>query len=238
MPIKPIRQKRVYQQITEQLYELIADGEFAVGQKLPGEHKLAKQLGVSRPSVREALLVLEAAGIIEIINGAGSYVQPAANSFRGFTWNHEDTEPGPIELLKARYLLEPVLAAEAALLITEAEILSLEKLVLQIDQLIKTDPRLHPEHMLFHECVAEASRNPFLFRTVRELLAFSRSGGVWEKVRSHIDNKSNLEKGQKMRKQLIAAFKKRDRETAQITLKQHFSRIGKACFGESFDKGE
>lgn len=238
MPIEPIQQKRVYQRITEQLYNLISEGEFAVDQKLPGEHSLAKQLGVSRPTVREALLVLEATGIIEIVNGAGSYVRQAAKTFRGFSWEQEDSDPGPMELFRARYLLEPVLAAEATRFITDDEILGLECLVDHIDELIVLDPRLHTEHMQFHEQVAEAARNLFLFNSVRELLAHSRSGEVWKKVRIRIDDQESLEQGQQMRRKLISAFKRRDSNAASAALKQHFLRIGKACFGDNFDKTE
>ena len=59
MPIQSIEPQRLYRQIADQLRQLIGKGEFAVGARLPAERDLAKQLGVSRPSVREALIALE-----------------------------------------------------------------------------------------------------------------------------------------------------------------------------------
>ena len=236
MPVRPIRQKRIYQQIAEQLFSLMADGEFAVDEKLPGEHELARQLGVSRPSVREALIVLEAAGVIEIINGAGSFVRPTAKTFRAFPWEQVDSGPGPLEQFYARYLLEPQLAEEAAKFISRDEITELERLIMRIDELIAAEPRLYAEHMQFHEKVASAARNPFLTNVVRELLTFSRSGEIWKNVRARVDDRENLEEGQRMRRQLVAALKKRDGRAARAALKRHFLRIGKMCFGDDFEK--
>ena len=62
MPIQTLAPRRLYQQIADQLRALIQSGEFAVGSRLPPERDLAAQLGVSRPSVREALIALEVEG--------------------------------------------------------------------------------------------------------------------------------------------------------------------------------
>ena len=59
VPLQLVEPQRLYRQIAEQLRALIAKGEFSVGARLPAERDLARQLGVSRPSVREALIALE-----------------------------------------------------------------------------------------------------------------------------------------------------------------------------------
>ena len=58
MPIQALEPQRLYRQIAEQLRTLISAGEYRVGERLPAERDLAKQLNVSRPSVREALIAL------------------------------------------------------------------------------------------------------------------------------------------------------------------------------------
>ena len=78
MPIQTVEPQRLYRQIAEQLRQLMASGEFAVGSRLPAERDLALQLGVSRPSVREALIALEVEGMIEVRTGSGIYVQSTA----------------------------------------------------------------------------------------------------------------------------------------------------------------
>jgi DNA-binding FadR family transcriptional regulator len=77
MPLHTVAPQRLYRQIAEQLRQLMASGEFALGSRLPAERDLALQLGVSRPSVREALIALEVEGMIEVRTGSGIYVQHA-----------------------------------------------------------------------------------------------------------------------------------------------------------------
>jgi DNA-binding transcriptional MocR family regulator len=72
--IPEYRTRRLYRQIADQIRELIRAGEFVAGARLPPERDLAKQLGVSRPSVREALIALEVEGLVEVRIGSGIYV--------------------------------------------------------------------------------------------------------------------------------------------------------------------
>ena len=74
MPLQAVEPQRRYHLIAEQLRTLIRTGEFAVGSHLPAERELAKQLGVSRPSVREALIALKVEQVIEVRTGSGIYV--------------------------------------------------------------------------------------------------------------------------------------------------------------------
>ena len=75
MPLQTVSPQRLYRQIADQIRQLMASGEFALGSRLPAERDLALQLGVSRPSVREALIALEVEGMIEVRTGSGIYVQ-------------------------------------------------------------------------------------------------------------------------------------------------------------------
>src|SRR5207244_11594286 len=75
MPIHSIEPRRLYRQIADQIRTLIRSGEFSAGSRLPPERDLARQLGVSRPSVREALIALEVEGLVEVRIGSGNYVQ-------------------------------------------------------------------------------------------------------------------------------------------------------------------
>lgn len=76
---KPIRPKKLSEEIVDQIKELIARGELNPGQKIPSERDLASFLGVSRPSVREAIMVLEAMGFLESRQGGGTYVRSLAD---------------------------------------------------------------------------------------------------------------------------------------------------------------
>ena len=83
MPIQAVEPRRLYRQIADQLRSLIRGGEYPVGTRLPPERDLAVQLGVSRPSVREALIALEVEGLVEVRGGSGIHVlarEPAATA--------------------------------------------------------------------------------------------------------------------------------------------------------------
>jgi DNA-binding FadR family transcriptional regulator len=66
MPIQAVEPRRLYRQIADQIRALIAESEFTPGSRLPPERDLARQLRVSRPSVREALIALEVEGLLDV----------------------------------------------------------------------------------------------------------------------------------------------------------------------------
>ncbi|TVQ24518.1 MAG: FadR family transcriptional regulator [Spirochaetaceae bacterium] len=74
MDITPVSQKRVSQEIIEQFVKFIIQDDLKAGDRLPSERVLAERFGVSRPSLREALRVMEAIGLVEIQRGGGTYV--------------------------------------------------------------------------------------------------------------------------------------------------------------------
>ncbi|MBV9128754.1 MAG: FadR family transcriptional regulator [Verrucomicrobia bacterium] len=96
---------RLYVQIADQIRSLIDNGEFPLGSRLPTERELAKRLGVSRPSVREALIALEVEGYVEVRPGPGILVSNPQGGTGEF-WSDE----GPLEILQTRCLRECVKA--------------------------------------------------------------------------------------------------------------------------------
>ena len=109
-PLKPIDNRRLYQQIADQIRGLIKQGDYPEGARLPPERDLAQQLGVSRPSVREALIALEVDGSVEVRMGAGVYV--CAGSAQSAAAGASLGE-SPIELMQARSALEGSIVALA-----------------------------------------------------------------------------------------------------------------------------
>src|SRR5688500_20344830 len=80
MPVKSIHNRRLYQQIADQLRGMINRGEYPPGSYLPPERELSQQFGVSRTSLREALIALEVVGLVKVRVGDGVMVmgKPAA----------------------------------------------------------------------------------------------------------------------------------------------------------------
>ena len=72
---KPIQPKKISEEIVEQIRNLISQGQLKPGERIPSERDLSALLGVSRPSVREAIMVLEAMGLVEARQGEGTFVR-------------------------------------------------------------------------------------------------------------------------------------------------------------------
>jgi DNA-binding FadR family transcriptional regulator len=171
MPIQAITSQRLYQHAAEQLAELIRAGEYRPGAKLPPARDLAKQLGVSRPTVREALLSLELAGLVEVRTGSGAFVKRrgAGTVFPSASVIGQDTGASAFELIAARKLIEPPIAATAALAITEPELAALRETL----DMIEVKTRDHWEKLevdrQFHLCIAQATHNAVLVEVVDKL---------------------------------------------------------------------
>lgn len=118
--------RRLYQQLAADLKERIEQGVYLVGDKLPAERFIADEKNVSRTVVREAIIMLEVEGYVEVRKGSGIHVvsnqprhQQAADN------NMEFANYGPFELLQARQLIESNIAEFAATQVTKQDIMKL-----------------------------------------------------------------------------------------------------------------
>src|SRR6266566_1671418 len=137
MPFHAVATQRLYEQVAGQVTELVTRGEFKPGDRLPPERDLAKVLGVSRPTVREAMIALEIAGLVEVRVGAGAFVTDKAKSNEtasGATNGRlfEGAGSSPLELIAARRTIEPEVAALAAQYATPSEIAAIAETVSMI----------------------------------------------------------------------------------------------------------
>src|SRR4029077_10020756 len=109
MPIKVIEPRRLYLEIAGQIRSLIENGEFRAKSRLPAERELAKRFGVSRPSMREALIALEVEGYVDVRPGSGILVTTPRSEMPDISGDE-----GPLEILRVRSLIEGAIAAEVA----------------------------------------------------------------------------------------------------------------------------
>lgn len=156
--------ERLYNEVARQIEAMIDDGRFPAGTRLPGERDLAAQLGVSRVTVREAQIALQAQGRIEVRTGSGAKVLP--NGRRGAGW----PVVGAFELTQARTLFESEAAALAATTILDAELDELDALVDRMKNDTGRDGALHEEaDRAFHLTIARATKNTAIVDTVERL---------------------------------------------------------------------
>src|SRR5437867_12526511 len=127
----PIKSTRIYEEIVRQVKQLIAEGRFKSGDRLPPERELAEKFVVSRTSVREALRALESLGLIDIRPGEGTFVREVSiDALVGPLALLMTTQREAIgELFEARRVLEPALAALAARRATPGGAQGLERIL-------------------------------------------------------------------------------------------------------------
>ena len=185
MPIHAIEPRRLYRQIAEQLRALISAGEYPVGSRLPPERDLSVQLGVSRPSVREALIALEVEGLIEVRMGSGIYVRTADSKAA-----RPVSAEGPLEIIRARQLIESELAAHAARHMKKAQIAGLREAIAVMERQVAEGQMPTRGDRLFHTRIAAASDNSVLLRVVGELWD-ERGNPLFTQLGSHFETASS-----------------------------------------------
>lgn len=225
MPFHSIEPRRLYRQIADQIRTLIGSGEFPSGSRLPPERDLAKQLGVSRPSIREALIALEVEGLVEVRIGSGIYVQQPME--RGLVPPAHDAEVGPFELLRARYMIESECAALAAKSAKNEHLDALAEALVQMRREIDEGER-QPlgGDRLFHLRVAEATGNGALVAVV-ELLWQQRASELYKKLEDHYDSPALLRSAVDEHEAVVKAIAARDVRGARAAMQRHLNQAYK-----------
>jgi DNA-binding FadR family transcriptional regulator len=113
MKLQAVSNRKLYLQIADQIREQIQAGVVVPGRQLPSERDLAASLGVSRPTVREALIALEVAGLLEVRVGVGAFARKPEASDEALP----EQSRSPMEIIAVRRMLEPEAAALASHLI-------------------------------------------------------------------------------------------------------------------------
>lgn len=174
--LRPIERQKAYEAVLDQIRELIINGTWKPGQRLPPERELSDTLSIGRSSVREALRILETMGFIESHPGDGSYIKSniIIPSHLYSIMNLMQNEDYIVDLMEARELIESQIAFLAAERATEKDIVELENIVSkQLDQ-IKSGYTGIEENISFHLELAKVVGNDFLFELQQIFFKLSR----------------------------------------------------------------
>ena len=232
MPIQSIEPRRLYRQIADQVRTLIRSKEFPAGSRLPPERDLARQLGVSRPSVREALIALEVEGLVEVRIGSGIYVLgPRAGSERVA---EVMTGSGPFELLRARRVVEGECAALAAKAARKPQLAAMAEALEQMQRIkeVEKRPPLAADR-LFHLRVAEATGNGALVAVVK-MLWEERMGPLFTRLEHHYDTPKSWDNALAEHRIVLDAIGRHDMDGARAAMQRHLDRAYKR-FSRSWD---
>lgn len=227
MPLQAVEPKRLYRHIAEQLRALITAGEWAVGTRLPAERDLARQLGVSRPSVREALIAMEVEGWVEVRTGSGVYVLDrtihASHAHLGRSTEISPDEWGPLELIRARRVVEGEVAAMAATQAKRKHIDAMAKALASMKA--DADRGILPLEgdRAFHTAVVESCANVVLIETVQRFWD-SRRGPLFERLGGHFETVESWRSAIDEHEAILEAISNHDAVAARLAMHAHMDK--------------
>jgi GntR family uxuAB operon transcriptional repressor len=223
VPLTTVEPTRLYRQIADQIATLIDRGEFTAGARLPAERELASVLGVSRTSVREAIICLELAGRVEVRVGTGIFVCAAPKPGAAAATNSDDA-PGPFDLLAARQVIEGEIAALAARTIRRREIAVLHETMARMRASDADHVPRESADREFHVTIAQATGNSAL-RAVVNRLWDARSHPLWTRIEAHFHTPALRARTLEDHAAIVAALEAHDPDAARAAMHRHLARV-------------
>lgn len=218
-----IPRNRVYEEVAKRLERLVTEDR-KPGDKLPPERQLAEMFGVSRSSIRDAIRTLELAGMVERRQGAGTVVREAS----------ADSVVTPIsnilmrkrkevaELLDVRKMIEPPLAARAALHANSEELAEMADILRRQEEKVRRGELAIEEDSEFHYAIALAADNTVVLKVLDVLMELLRD----TRERS-LQAEGRLQKSFAGHQRILAALKRRDAAAAERAMRRHVEEVEK-----------
>ncbi len=219
------------QHVRRWLLDMLASGRYAAGAKLPTERAVAAQLAVPRSAVRNALAALEAEGLVVRLIGSGTFVgMPAASS-------KAETRPAlvtvsdasPTEIMEARLLIEPRIAALA---VANASMSDFEHMELCNRNAEASDSFETFEHWdaALHQAVAEATHNRLIVALYTAVTG-ARDQADWGELKRKSLTAERREAYREEHRQIVAALRARDAERAETAVLNHLRHVRQNLLG-------
>ena len=169
-PLRRIERRPLYEVLAERIREHASEADLRAGAKLPAERVLAEQLGVSRASLRQAIVALEVQGLVEVRHGGGTYLR------------RDGLQPAPLdEVLERQRLLPDILDAREALEVkiamlaadrrSPADLHRIELALTTMSVATRDGTPAEDGDAQFHEAVTAAAHSSVLARMMSESLA-------------------------------------------------------------------
>jgi GntR family transcriptional regulator, transcriptional repressor for pyruvate dehydrogenase complex len=210
------------EEIVRKLLLLIEEKKLHPGARLPSERELASQLQVSRPSLREALRALSIMKVVEIRQGAGTFITGLEPDL---LVEHLDfvfalSDATYLDLLESRQIVEGGLCALAAKRITDEELAQLDACMQRLVESVHDSARFFQADLDLHECIAESARSMILGRFMASIRRLGRASrqrttdlpGIKEQVIA--DHQA-----------IVKALHARDSEAARAAMLQHLQSV-------------
>ena len=223
--------KRRYFRVAQEVLSAVAAGTFVPGERLPTDRDLAGQYGVSRATAREAVLVLELIGVVEVRHGDGVYLRGGPAVIGGLEGSLLDAPPR--HLIECRTVLEPAVAELAAQRMSRAQVDALGR-DLEDAAAIVGDARELSRFMTlglqFHSSLAAGCGNSLLSGVVTQLVD-AEVHPLWTLVNQHAMGSESARVGQLGEHQAVFdAVASGDASTARLAMARHLEDLGGIIF--------
>ena len=229
MNLKPVKTKKVYEEIIEQVKNLIIGGVLKPGDRLIPEREMADKLRVGRSAVREAYRALEAMGLIEIRQGEGTFIKDVNTDHlaQALALVLATEKDAMIELLELRKIIEVGASGLAALRRTGEELEKMERALAQMEKDIEAGELGQQADWQFHYAVAEATHNSLIVRlmdSLKEIMSV-----LQEKAREELcQTPGTPQRLLKEHRAIYEAIKSGQDKAAQKAMYEHLDRVEKS----------
>jgi GntR family transcriptional repressor for pyruvate dehydrogenase complex len=235
MPFRPVQPERLASAVVRQIEQLILRGVLRPGERLPSERELSEKMGVSRPSLREAVADLQVRGLLETRAGSGIYVSDVLSSafsraLIGLFANHDEAV---FDYLSFRRDMEGLAAERAANSGTDADLAVIDQIFRQMEAAhAKRNPadeaRLDAD---FHLAIIEAAHNVIMLHMMRALYQLLREGVFYNRqvmFRQRTTRAALLDQ----HRSINTALQSRDAAAARAAVEAHLSYVESALFAD------
>jgi len=221
--LKPIKPKRISDQVFEQLRDLIFRWELKPGDKIMTERDLSEAFGVSRTSVRDAINKLVVMGLLEQKQGQGTFVRSPAGGDQAFLARAMESQNASLmDLFEVRMGLECNAAALAAQRALDTDLKALADCLTEMEIKISAGHLGEDADTTFHMAVSYATQNSlqvYLMKRFYDFLFY----GIKESLLRLYEKKENCELIFTQHREIYRAIKNHDPEQAHLAMKQHIT---------------
>ncbi|MFQ5848690.1 MAG: FadR/GntR family transcriptional regulator [Candidatus Methylomirabilales bacterium] len=221
--LKPVEKSSVIHQVVEKVREFILRSRLKDGTRLPSEHELSRQLRVSRPTVREALKVLETLGFVEKVPGRGAFVRHPTQAFkiRGRHYTRDEIAEASLLTHEVRLIVEIRCAYLAAQRADQNDLAQLEMALQQLTNALRVGDTSTAvlADIAFHNIVARATKNSALLTliaTIEPIITENRRNTIQsfdgeQLAAPHLD--------------IYDAIKRQDPDGAALAMERHLKEL-------------
>jgi GntR family transcriptional regulator, uxu operon transcriptional repressor len=217
-------QGRRYLSVAETLRAMLEQGRWQVGERLPAERQLAEELDVPRATVREALIVLEVEGRVEVRQMSGIYALPVL-PHASVSGASPLADIGPFELLRARQVVESAIAAAAALTVSDDQINAMRDALAREEIDIAEGRGSYEGDADFHRLVAESTQNEALVATSEGLWSIRGTSPLWARIHLRIFDQTYRRQWTHDHREILRGLERRDPETARAAMWRHLGNV-------------